>query len=578
MSRDVNSGQGERGESATGPKRYWRRAGLGGLLLAAIGAAIWWTGFVPYDRMAVMRPIPARATVVARCLALPEQWEGLIENPLVSAALRTAGQEPEDAAALTTDPESRRWFEKLAGQEGVLAWLPEDENRPPALVAVSWMGGQSQWLRGQLVLFRLPGFQRMATAFPDRAVWRVKDVDLPPGWSLTMTFGEGVLMACLSPSPYAIAELCAAYDGTSGRLLERSADFAAFSAQEASEVPERIWIRGDWPVPLTEDGTPVATANAAASETPAGRVVEVRRLDGDAMDVRAHTADLRQWADPTPAKSLDGLGRLLGDKPCATLTLRRSALRHSLQQLWLRGHSRHLARMVLEVAGDSVTVALLEGDYGGRLTWGFMRKLGMSGLRVPTVLAATPISDEASARAAIGRVLDSSNARYRGAFVLHPRQMEGGVEVLTLESAGGDEWVDELAASDRPSYALVNGWLLACSNRDALEKMLKNPPDAAASLPPWAVTDEAPLTARFWMELDRTGKAVGNAVAMWMMAQRFMQLEADPAVQTRLDNLRSWIDALRPFGEGVVEWRSTPDGDASLWSACIGPASVAAEN
>ena len=48
------------------------------------------------------------------------------------------------------------------------------------------------------------------------------------------------------------------------------------------------------------------------------------------------------------------------------------------------------------------------------------RTLGLSGLRVPTVLLATPAPDAAEAHAGIQRILDAANARYKGAFILRP--------------------------------------------------------------------------------------------------------------------------------------------------------------
>ena len=69
---------------------------------------------------------------------------------------------------------------------------------------------------------------------------------------------------------------------------------------------------------------------------------------------------------------------------------------------------------------DRVAVVGMDGEMGGRLTWGVIRSLGLSGLRVPTLLLATPAPDPAAAEAAIQRVLDASNARYKAAFILQP--------------------------------------------------------------------------------------------------------------------------------------------------------------
>ena len=141
-----------------------------GLLALAVAVAVWWVLYIPYDPLAIYRPIPASATVVGRHTRLPERWLDILGNPLSRALMRTAGANPDDAGALVTDPESRQWFEKLAGREGTLAYLPGQYGHAPAWMAVSQLGGESQKLRWQLMLFKVPGFVRMKE-FPGRSVW-----------------------------------------------------------------------------------------------------------------------------------------------------------------------------------------------------------------------------------------------------------------------------------------------------------------------------------------------------------------------------------------------------------------------
>ena len=531
------------------------------LVLAALAAGAWWTFHFPYDPQAIYRAIPDRAAAVLHAPDLPGRWESLVANPIVASALRTAGTEPDDALWLVRDPEIRAWFERLAGRDALLAWLPAAEGRSPALVAATWLGGDASWLRQELLLFKLPDFQRMEKAFPDRAVWRVKGLDLPRGWVLTLTFGDGVLLACLSPNPYGIGELLAAHDAIAPRLLDAPVGFDAFAADNNAALPSpdaplRLWLRDDWP----DDLAAPAPAEDAPLPPPLGRILDIRHLDATRIDLRATARDLADWLDPDPSPAdFASLGRILRDTPCATLLLRRSLLRQSLRQTWLRGDARHGVRMALEIAGDPVAVALLDGDCSGRLAFGLMRKLGLSGLKVPTLLAATPAPDPAAARAAVGRILDSCNARYRGAFVFRPKTLPDGTELCTLESAGGNEWVDELASSDRPAWAIRDGWLLVASNRAALEKLLSSPAAPPTSpLPPWAASSTAPA-ARLWLDLDRTATTYAHLAAMWSMAQRFLGIPTDPALQAILDDIRAWLDAFRPYRQATAEWAAAPD-------------------
>ena len=147
--------------------------------------------------------------------------------------------------------------------------------------------------------------------------------------------------------------------------------------------------------------------------------------------------------------------------------------------------------------------------WGGRLAWGAMGSLGLRGLRVPTLLLAAPAADADTANRGIQEILDSSNARYKGAFVLRP--VEGvSARLYALESAGGDEWVDELSPSDRPAYGVLNGWLLASSNLRALEKVAEKTVsgttiDRSGALA-WQTQLNRSGAATAWIELTRAGK------------------------------------------------------------------------
>ena len=513
------------------PKRLLTLA----LLAAAAAVSAWWLVHVPYDPLAIYRPVPASATLVGRHLRLPARWRELLANPLALALMRTAGVRTEEAAALVDDPESRAWFEKLAGREGTLAYLPGRFGRHPAWMAVSHLGGQSQKLRWQLSVFRVPGFERMR-AFPGRSVWRVDAPDLEPGQHLVVTFGEGVLMACVSADPLAIEEVLAAYDGRGQRLLEREPAFADFAQRDDRALPDRFWFRDE---------------SAYAAPQAPGIAVDVPVLRADAMRLAATTKGAELVPeDRASAVDLAPLAARLGAAPCLAATVRRDVLLQIWNRSDLTRDARHALRMVLDVAtADRLALIAMDGDLGGRLTFGVMRLLG-AGVRVPTLMLATPAPDPAAAQAAIQRVLDASNARYRSAFVLKPMVLPA-TTIYVLESAGRDEWVDELPLADRPAYAVLDGWLLASSNLGALQKLAEAPVQAAAAAPAWVRPLERPGAVAAWLDLVRSGKAAKGAIATWSIAQ--VAFGGDAEVGRRLNEAKVWIEAFEPFGEARAE-------------------------
>ena len=519
------------GFRAIRPKRLATLA----LLAVSMVVAAWWVGHVPYDPLAIYRPIPASATVVGRHLRLPERWHDLLANPLALALMRTMGVRTEDAAALVEDEESRVWFDKLAGREGTLAYLPGRFGQAPAWMAVSHLGGESQKLRWQLSLFRVPGFERMKS-FPGRSVWRVESRDLDPGQHLAIAFGEGVIMACLSADPLAIEEALAAYDGRGQRLMEREPSFARFAEGDGRSAPDRLWIRDE---------------SAFASPDFPGIAVEIPALLAQAISLTATTKGAEIVPeDRANSVEFEPLARLIGNAPCLAAAVRRDALLQIWNQPELSRHVRHALRMVLDVAtADRLALVGMDGEMGGRLTFGLMRTLG-AGLRVPTLLLATPAPDAAAAHAAIQRVLDASNARYRAAFVLKPMALPI-TTIYVLESAGGNEWVDELSLSDRPAYAILDGWLLASSNLGALQKLAESAaaaPAGAAETPAWAAPLAGPYAVAAWIDLARSGKVARDAIATWSMAQMFSNGSDSQAIRERLNEAKAWIDAFAPLG------------------------------
>lgn len=501
-----------------------------GLLALAVAVAVWWVLYIPYDPLAIYRPIPASATVVGRHTRLPERWLDILGNPLSRALMRTAGANPDDAGALVTDPESRQWFEKLAGREGTLAYLPGQYGHAPAWMAVSQLGGESQKLRWQLMLFKVPGFVRMKE-FPGRSVWLVTNQEIDPTRRLVIAFGEGVLMACLSEESLAIADVLAAYDGRTTRLLDAEASFARFAREDDRAQADRFWLRDE--------------SGWAAREEP-GITVDLPVLRADAMQISASTTggDVIP-EDQESTADIQALAARLGAGPCLMATVRRDVLLEVWSQADLSRDVRHALRMALDVAtGDRLAVMAMDGELGGRLTFGIMRVLG-AGVRVPTLMLATPVEDEAAAHAAIQRVLDASNARYRAAFVLKPVSVSA-TTIYVLESAGRNEWVDELPQADRPAYAVLDGWLLASSNFSALQK-LANGAASEGEGPTWqaALTTSAAVSA--WLDLRRVSRAAKGAIATWSMVQAAFGGDAASAAQ--LNEAKAWIEAFEPFGE-----------------------------
>jgi hypothetical protein len=225
----------------------------------------------------------------------------------------------------------------------------------------------------------------------------------------------------------------------------------------------------------------------------------------------------------------------------------------------------HALRMVLAAGGARVEAAVLDGEYCGHLAFGLMRAVGLGGLRVPTLLLASPADGgEAAVLRKLQAVLDSCNMRYKAAFVMSPAGSAGGAKCWTLESAGGDEWVDALAQQDRPACALRGDWLYVSSNLAALRRVLEGASrrGIGGAAPRWVAAADGGAPLWLWMDLERGGKTALDVLGTVSIAARWLpQGEDSPDWQALLAEARGWTRAVVPFGEARAAAARTPGED-----------------
>jgi len=527
--------------------------------LAALAAGIGWALSMPYRPMGIYEAFPDGVTAVSRHVAVAERWEALTGNPLLMAVAKALGVSERDAKAMGEEGEARKWLEKLTGRELALAYRPASRTafgggRADAWLGAAWLGGGAQRLRWQLQLFRVPGYTKL-DGWPGHAAWRVDGVDTGDGRILAIAFEEGVLLAALSADEGAIGDLLEAKDGHRRRLAEASESFRAFAQGDDRRTPDAAWVR-------SAEG-PAAQAVAEIDEAGPSRLAGTLRCAwGEATGMA--------WPeDGEDGDSLERPAALLGDAPCAAAVLSREALVWAMRWPGLDPAWAHGLRMLLTGGGRLVVAAVLDGELRGELAVGPMRAIGLGGLKVPTLVLATPADGgEEAARRKLQAVLDSCNARYRAAFLMRPAKGVGAVRVWTLESAGGDEWVDALDIDGRPACALADGWLYVCSNLGALRRLLSGGGRGGAEGARWAAGgpgagEGAP--ARLWVDFPRGGKAALDLLGTCSLAMRWLPGAGDARPLQELTRaVRGWNAALAPFGEGRTELRR-PAGAPPGW-------------
>jgi hypothetical protein len=504
-----------------------------------LAAALWFVAcFWPHDPAILARAIPAETRFVLKARDLPAAVDECLLNPLVRVFLAAAGVSERDIASLANDPETRKWLEKLSGEECVFGLYRE------GLFGVSFLGGGAARLRWQLQLFDLPGVAKLSNGG-----WRYDgdDLDLPPGFHLHFALEDGCLFAWIGENDSGLNACLAAARGQAARLWDGDPASApvAFLSSPAGAGTLRAWT-----APVAPLGVPALMEMDVSPETLA--VTAAAPAAGPLAELPAASA-----ADaplPPAAFADDAVLALAADASAFPWTLSRFG---DLLLPW----ARHALSLAGEFAEGPVYGFLLTGSHGGRLSLGLMRHFG-NGLKVPAVLLATPASDEAVVQAKIDRALAESNRRYRGRFVF----CTDGDGVRRLASEDGGEWTELLSDDDRPAWALRGGWLWVCSSARALRTVLaEQAVGTAAADEAWKQSfrgGRGPFAA--WGNLAAFDAALRDWIGLVQTAQGFMGRRQTPEERRRWRALRTWGEELSGFGSLALGLGG--DGAGGAWA------------
>lgn len=541
-------------------RRRWRFALFAVLLLAA-GGLLWGWALVSRILCPPYRCVPARASFVSLHSDFGTSLSGGLRNPLVVSSLSQVLGDSSSWMPAEDDPLLRR----LTGAEAVLAYAPASPGHPAAWYGVAAIGPSAFSLQTQLRLFRPDGYLPLAFSSPlapaPRKAWLVQLPDLPPRQRLAIAFRPGLLLAALSEDPSALDELLLVADGRADSLFARSPDFASFASAPTAAYPDRVWWTPDsFPGALHADAafSPPGTASAHATLPPA--------FFPPFAAWSSILSAFRNNDSPAPAPldstSLASLSSLLGDTPCALLSLPRPALSMLAQIPELDPTLAFAARMSLVASTSFLVAAVLDGPLSGHLSWGPMRSWGLAGFRVPTLLLAVPAPDGPNPILRnLSTVCDLANRRFQGTFSLHP--ITASRPAWQLGAADPAEWVNILHPSERPAAMFINGWFVAASNLDALEKLAARTP--ADSSPAWAAalapqTTDSPSPAILSLRPARTLDTALDLAHSWNLLARFLPLIPIPReAVSALSSTRSSFPLPPSLALSLAPDASSPD-------------------
>ncbi len=501
------------------------------LLAAAVAGAVFWTFHFPYRFERLVRAIPASAEAVTRHDDLAGRWRELLRGPLAEAVIVAGGRVPEDVLAEVQEAEVDRVMRMLGRRPLLAAYVPAlGVYGRPAVVLAAWAGGHTQLLRWGFLDAALHEFTPV-TLWKKHRLWRRPCPEIGPRYTLTLAGFEGVVVGVLSEDVTAIAQVVTRLDWASTPV----SPLAERLAPDESAAPDRgIWL-------------PRGAADAGAA-SPVRVVLDRLDAAGVVGSVYAEAPDFRPAAPPHGGQ-LAALPALLGDMPDAVIVGSLGALAEARRRVpELAVVTDCLAPATAGLPADTGLFFAVSGDQnGGRLM----------NMRVPALWCGVRLPEQAEARTAVLPILDTINARWKLGLVAVPVGAADGLQVLTPAT---DTLYGKLPREERAAYAVRDGWLIACSSLEALQRRLGAAPGAA---PVWANGLSAGAPVSLWMDCARTGGLVRGAVAGYTLFTLYTGFAGGkPVPRIDTEALKHGIAAFQRLG--TVDVRVADGGDMRI--------------
>lgn len=474
-------------------------------------ACVLWILHIPRRPDHVWRAVPAEATWITVHRNLADHWLTWSAHPLVRAMAENMGFHPEALDTAARIPAVQDWMDRLVPETVVVFRFPSYRNSTGSSVwgAVSWIGGQSQRLRWMLKGKDIPGIRRVGEN-QGRMIWALDFPSAPAGQTLYFAFEEGLLVACLSNHPADLIRLLSAYDG-----IAQSFDPGGYGEDLLSAAPLSGVFLGTGPL------GPVTFALDG---------LEPARLSG--------RIQLLEGPPPLRAEILKP-PQFLAGRAEATLAIPSDLVTHWVLPFWRPHWVESLWPGLDPLFQRPMVLGLFGGDLSGRLF----------GLRVPALVAATPVADADQTFSGMLALIDTMNARYRLGLIA-AKPAADGPQIYTLEGTS-DNVYSKLAPEERAGFAVTNGWFIASSHAGALRAILSVPMD-----PPPPAPDPAEIL-RGRMNLGAAGKSIRSVLAV-LSLQAAMRGEGTAGFRDRLRAWRDWVLVFESLNK--LDFRVTQDG------------------
>lgn len=526
------------------------------LLLLFVGLSAGRILYFPLNVERLYRAVPPSALLISEHDALAERWNDLSNHPAVDGMLRGVHDAP--VRSLGDIPYAGMVLDRFGTRKTVFAFCSRlGRDRSPAWIVASWAGARTQFLRWGFYAGFLRDFRRVA--LPDgRGGWLLEGVEGPTGREgLCLTVVDGILVGCLSRDPMAIQEIV---DRIESRvpLIPELAERLRTDPPDGKhdDIANRIyWATGatHWrcDIRLDKDGSAEGWFDGPCPS----RFWLARALGGDGSTEHRGTGS---------GDGFSVMGRIMGESSAGVAVVPRLSLSGCLREVVLPP-KWSVPLTILEKGLDAdapAVIGVCTPDYSGRIL----------GFKTPTVLIGFKLREPDVAPALIADFLDALNVRLGTALI--PKTDPGApYSVIGVEGVGNGIY-DRLAMNEVPAFAVVDGWMILCSNRGTLARLIEERyPNPGQGDPRWVHTlSGEDAHASLWLDLAATDQALSKGLAVYdLMSYARTGGRSGGVVRRRFQVVKDLVAALRPLESGAVFVKV--DGDACHGHFRVGPPS-----
>jgi hypothetical protein len=522
-----------------------RRAAFWTLLILFAALLFWWATFIPYRPDRLYSAIPHTAVWVGEQARLAQRWPELAAHPLVRHGAALAGVSSEEWEKFAADPALSRWRARLAGRSTVCAYVPALGNqREPAWICASWIGGYSQRLRWQTAFLRNTEFRPIRLE-RGRTIWLVtpKATRFPRERFLSLALAEGMLLGCYSRDPAGVRFVLEQCESEAGSVNV----IAAGTLRRAEAL---------WGHPAADRGWFFLPPQEAASLP---RLVAYRLDLTDRRAARCTFATESPWrglSQPCAPGAAQTLAGVWDGAPVivahASWDFWASLLASVLSQKQLADLSKFIEGAG-EIQSPQVAIGLLRDEYSGRIRSLFKGLLGAiaRGLKVPTLIVAVETgAHPLQMYRHIKDALDILNSRHGWGLIPHEMPTESQ-SIMTVEETSANNAYRRFEADERIGYVCVSNWLILASNAGALRKIMNQPvrgaaPNDAGPAPaaPWIA---AGATAGGWCEAQPASGIIQNALSVATLLFAFQAPQTATGIRSAMEEFRRALAILAPI-------------------------------